>query len=61
MSNSVTDLCVYSNQCEFKTANCEIYCIDYTPDKPFNPDDCNFMSQDCEFCDFLNYCITKKF
>lgn len=51
--------CFYSNQCEDKKVNCELTCIDYTPNNPTNPDNCLFMSQNCESCYFINYCFLK--
>lgn len=40
--------------------NTEIDTEDSYADEPINPDDCNFMSQDCEGCPHIEYCIATK-
>lgn len=52
--------CCYSNSCtnyDYDCDNCEDYeFLDYRKD----PSSCLFMSQECEFCYFVNYCYQTK-
>ena len=51
--------CVFQNECNHAPEFCA-ECAEFEPIPKTDPNDCLFISQDCEGCHWLNYCYQTK-